>query len=76
VAASSRPPLSATTSHRVRGPVPLASRRWFKLTQRVLGRDWPTAYLFIALVLFLLGIRRMTESVASSTGDGVHGLSR
>src|SRR5262245_6188026 len=55
VAASSRPPLSATTGYRVRGPVPLASRRWFKLTQRVLGRDWPTAYLFIALIVFLLG---------------------
>src|SRR3954447_22538112 len=35
---------------------PLASRRWFKHSQRLLGRDWPTAYLFIALTVLLLGL--------------------
>ena len=33
----------------------VASRPWFKSSQRILGRDWPTAYLFIlptALLLF------------------------
>src|SRR5689334_19444381 len=55
VAAPSRLPLSATTGLRTHGPVPLASRRWFKLSQRALGRDWPTAYLFIGLTVALLG---------------------
>ena len=36
---------------------PLASRSWFKSTQRVLGRDWPTAYLFVLpTVLLLFGL--------------------
>jgi multiple sugar transport system permease protein len=35
---------------------PLASRRWFKRSQCLLGRDWPTAYLFIALTALLLGL--------------------
>jgi multiple sugar transport system permease protein len=56
VAAPSRPPLSATTGLRTHGPVPLASRRWFKLSQQALGRDWPTAYLFIGLTVALLGM--------------------
>ncbi|MCC7371840.1 MAG: ABC transporter permease subunit [Chloroflexi bacterium] len=34
--------------------MPLGSRRWFKLSQRVLGRDWPTAYLFVALTVLIL----------------------
>jgi len=33
---------------------PLAARPWFKTTQRVLGRDWPTAWLFILPMLLLL----------------------
>jgi len=32
---------------------PLAAQPWFKTSQRALGRDWPTAYLFI-LPTFLL----------------------
>jgi multiple sugar transport system permease protein len=35
---------------------PIASRRWFKRSQRILGRDWPEGYLFIALTLVLLGL--------------------
>ena len=36
---------------------PLASRPWFKSTQRILGRDWPTAYLFVLpTVLLLFGL--------------------
>ena len=35
---------------------PLASRRWFKRSQRLLGRDWPTAYLFFGPTLLLLGL--------------------
>jgi multiple sugar transport system permease protein len=37
--------------------IPLASRPWFKSTQRILGRDWPTAYLFVLpTVLLLFGL--------------------
>src|SRR5947207_15872564 len=35
---------------------PIASRRWFKRSQRVLGRVWPTAYLFLGPTLLLLGL--------------------
>jgi multiple sugar transport system permease protein len=35
---------------------PLASRPWFKQSQLILGRDWPTAYLFVALTVLLLAI--------------------
>src|SRR5215212_10304654 len=56
VAAPSRRPLGTTTTAcRAAGPVPIASRRWFKWSQRVLGRDWPTAYLFVGLTVVLLG---------------------
>ena len=37
------------------GPTPIASRAWFKRSQRILGRDWPTAYLFVGMTVFLLG---------------------
>jgi len=33
-----------------------SSRRWFKRSQRLLGRDWPTAYLFLGPTLILLGL--------------------
>ena len=37
--------------------LPLTSRPWFKSTQRILGRDWPTAYLFVLpTVLLLFGL--------------------
>ncbi|MCC6178550.1 MAG: ABC transporter permease subunit [Chloroflexi bacterium] len=37
--------------------VPLTARPWFKVTQRALGRDWPTAYLFVLpMVLLLFGL--------------------
>jgi multiple sugar transport system permease protein len=36
---------------------PVAARPWFKTTQRILGRDWPTAYLFEQpMVLLLFGL--------------------
>ena len=36
---------------------PLAARPWFKASQRILGRDWPTAWLFIVpMVLLLFGL--------------------
>jgi multiple sugar transport system permease protein len=35
--------------------MPIASRAWFKRSQRILGRDWPTAYLFVGLTVILLG---------------------
>jgi len=36
---------------------PLAARPWFKTSQRVLGRDWAVAYVFIApMVLLLFGL--------------------
>src|SRR5688572_27749744 len=51
LAAPSRP-----TSYRAAaGPLPIASRAWFKRSQRILGRDWPTAYLFVGLTVILLG---------------------
>ena len=34
--------------------VPVAARPWFKSSQRVLGRDWPTAWLFVLPMLLLL----------------------
>jgi multiple sugar transport system permease protein len=35
----------------------MASAPWFKSTQRILGRDWPTAYLFVLpMVLLLFGL--------------------
>ena len=49
LAAPSRP-----ASFRAAGPMPIASRAWFKRSQRVLGRDWPTAYLFVGLTVLLL----------------------
>jgi multiple sugar transport system permease protein len=33
----------------------MTSRPWFKRSQRLLGRDWPTAYLFVGLTVILLG---------------------
>ena len=36
---------------------PLGARPWFKTTQRIFGRDWPTAWLFILpMVLLLFGL--------------------
>ena len=36
---------------------PVAARPWFKSSQRILGRDWPTAYLFVLpTVLLLFGL--------------------
>ena len=36
---------------------PIGSRPWFKSSQRILGRDWPTAYLFVLpTVLLLFGL--------------------
>src|SRR5690242_9436169 len=46
---------SSRTVERAHGPVPIASRRWFKRSQRVLGRDWPAAYLFVGLTVAILG---------------------
>ena len=35
----------------------IGSRPWFKSSQRILGRDWPTAYLFVLpTVLLLFGL--------------------
>lgn len=35
----------------------IASQPWFKSSQRILGRDWPTAYLFVLpTVLLLFGL--------------------
>ena len=50
MAAPSRP-----ARFRAVGPTPIASRAWFKRSQRILGRDWPTAYLFVGLTVLLLG---------------------
>jgi multiple sugar transport system permease protein len=33
---------------------PLTARPWFKTSQRVLGRDWPNAYLFVLPTFLLL----------------------
>src|SRR4051794_2560976 len=33
---------------------PLGARPWFKTSQRVLGRDWPVAYLFVLPTILLL----------------------
>jgi len=39
------------------GAQPLAAQPWFKATQRILGRDWPPAYMFILpTVLLLFGL--------------------
>jgi len=46
---------SRSASYRAVGPLPIASRVWFKRSQRILGRDWPTAYLFVGLTVVLLG---------------------
>lgn len=51
----------ATPTARPRGAglaaQPVASQPWFKATQRILGRDWPSAYLFILpTVLLLFGL--------------------
>lgn len=56
MAASSRPSsLHRDSSSTPQSPrAPLASRAWFKRSQRILGRDWPTAYLFVALTVLLL----------------------
>ncbi len=36
---------------------PVASQPWFKTSQRFLGRDWPTAYMFVLpMVLLLFGL--------------------
>jgi multiple sugar transport system permease protein len=36
---------------------PAGSRAWFKASQRILGRDWPTAWLFVLpTVLLLFGL--------------------
>ena len=36
---------------------PVTARPWFKSSQRVLGRDWPTAWLFVLpMVLLLFGL--------------------
>jgi multiple sugar transport system permease protein len=39
------------------GRAPVASRTWFKRSQRLLGRDWPTAYVFVLpMTLLLFGL--------------------
>ena len=48
-------PLRPARAQQFAGSPPLASRRWFKQSQRILGRDWPTAYLFVGLTVLLLG---------------------
>ncbi|MFN8633236.1 MAG: ABC transporter permease subunit [Chloroflexota bacterium] len=56
MAAPSRHAVGATTTpYRSVGRQPLASRGWYKRSQRVLGRDWLTAYLFVSLTVILLG---------------------
>jgi multiple sugar transport system permease protein len=36
---------------------PVAAQPWFKASQRLLGRDWPTAWLFVVpMVLLLFGL--------------------
>jgi multiple sugar transport system permease protein len=48
-------PAARPQSYGVSASPGLASAPWFKKSQRILGRDWPTAYLFIfptALLLF------------------------
>ena len=49
LAAPSRPASLRRATH-----TPTATRIWFKRSQRLLGRDWPTAYLFVALTVILL----------------------
>ncbi|MCC7371852.1 MAG: ABC transporter permease subunit [Chloroflexi bacterium] len=48
-------PAARPQSYGVETTSGLSSQPWFKSSQRILGRDWPTAYLFIlptALLLF------------------------
>jgi multiple sugar transport system permease protein len=52
--------LATTTSsqpYATASPAPITSRPWFKASQRLLGRDWPTAWLFVLpTVLLLFGL--------------------
>lgn len=45
-------PLSPTRGTQVAQP--LAAQPWFKKSQRILGRDWPTAYVFVLPTILLL----------------------
>ncbi|MGE3910923.1 MAG: ABC transporter permease subunit [Chloroflexota bacterium] len=45
-------PLSPTRG--TQAAQPLAAQPWFKKSQRIFGRDWPTAYLFILPTILLL----------------------
>ena len=47
---------SQTTSsqHSQLAAQPVTARPWFKASQRALGRDWPTAYLFVLPTVLLL----------------------
>jgi multiple sugar transport system permease protein len=47
-------PTARPGSLRVGADAGIASRPWFKSSQRVLGRDWPTAYLFVLPMVALL----------------------
>src|SRR5262245_24849414 len=47
--------MASTTTQARPMAAPLAPQPWFKRSQRLLGRDWPTAYVFVlpmALLLF------------------------
>ena len=62
---------------------PVTSRPWFKASQRALGRDWPTAYLFVlptVLLLFaLIGypfLRALYLSFFNAVGLGDYALKR
>jgi multiple sugar transport system permease protein len=52
--------VAAPTAHPHSGRLaatPIAAQPWFKTSQRILGRDWPTAWLFIGpMVLLLFGL--------------------
>lgn len=49
--------MAAPTHEATLARAPVASRPWLKASRRVLGRDWPTAYLFVLpMVLLLFGL--------------------
>ena len=38
---------TTSSQHSQLAAQPVTARPWFKTSQRILGRDWPTAYLFV-----------------------------
>ena len=66
-------PAARPQSYGVKASPWVASQPWFKSSQLIMGRDWPTAYLFIlptALLLFgLIGYPFYRTIWLSFTGD-------